>query len=73
MFPGVILELVFKDAEDKDIIFWFNYAKQTATFANVKALMNSIIENGDIFNHVPVKIESAKTITTTYNEYDFTA
>ena len=67
-----ILELVFKDAEDKNIVFWFDDADASVTTAQIKALMNTIIENGDVFNHVPVKSESADIISIAVSHDDLT-
>ncbi len=69
MQDTIFLQLVFKDAEDKDIVFWFNYGKPASTTAKIKDLMNTIIENGDIFNHVPVESKSASFINITNGGY----
>ena len=70
MASGVKLVLEFEDSNGENIVFTFPYAKSNATTSNVKALMNSIITNGDIFNHVPVKAKSAKTMTTSENIFN---
>ncbi len=73
MAAGVKLVLGFETASGKSMTLSYNYAKQTATLANVKALMNGIIANGSIFANVPATSKSAKTVTTTENEYDLSA
>lgn len=61
----------FKNLEGKAINKSFNYANASATAANVKALMNAIITNGDdVFNDVPTQKTSAQMITTTTTDID---
>ena len=69
MAEGTRLVLGFKDSSDNDFTFMFNYAKPSASLTNVRSLMNTIIENGDIFKRVPVTAVSAKTVTTSENVY----
>lgn len=49
-----------------------NYAKPSMNTADVKALMNGMIQNGSIFEYPPIRAYSAKTITTSENEFDLT-
>ena len=70
MATGTRLELEFADNNNNSIFFTINYAKSNATTENVKALINAIINNGDIFALVPVTAKSAKIITTTENDYN---
>ncbi len=70
MASGVKLVLRFKTSNDKNVIFSFNYAKSSATTAQVKNLMNGIITNGSIFTNVPVTAVSATQVVTEENEYD---
>ena len=70
MASGVKLVLGFKTSNDKNVIFSFNYAKPSATAAQVKNLMNGIITNGSIFTNVPVTAVSATQVVTEENEYD---
>lgn len=67
---GTYLELTFKDVEDNDIIFFFPYAKPSASSANVKALMQAFLDNGTIFNRVPVQSISACEITVSRSSYN---
>ena len=61
----------FKNLEGKAINKSFNYANASATAANVKALMNAIITNGDdVFNDVPTQKTSAQMITITTTDID---
>ena len=70
MASGTKLVCTFKTSNDKTISMTFNYAKSNATTANVKTLMNTIIANGAIFANVPVYSISAKTQTTSENEFN---
>ncbi|MBR0097069.1 MAG: DUF2922 family protein [Synergistaceae bacterium] len=61
----------FENLEGKALSKSFNYANASATAANVKALMNAIITNGDdVFNDVPTQKTSAQMITTTTTDID---
>ena len=70
MASGVKLVLKFEDSNGKDVIFSFPYANPSASRTQVKALMNGIITNGSIFEHVPVEKKSAKLVTTTQTAVD---
>ena len=48
----------------------YNHAKSNASAANVKALMQGIVANGNIFQKTPAAIKSAKIITTEETEVD---
>ena len=73
MAAGTKLVCTFGTSTDGTTSFTFNYAKPGATTTNVKALMNAMITNGAIFANVPVTMKSAKTVTTSENEYDLSA
>lgn len=61
----------FKNLEGKALSKSFNHAKADVTAANVKALMNAIITNGqDVFNDVPTQKTSAQVVTTTTTDID---
>ncbi|MBQ4418540.1 MAG: DUF2922 family protein [Synergistaceae bacterium] len=61
----------FKDLAGNAVNKSFNHANASATAANVKALMNAIITNGDdVFNDVPTQKVSAQMITTTTTDID---
>ncbi|MBQ6970747.1 MAG: DUF2922 domain-containing protein [Synergistaceae bacterium] len=70
MAAGTKLVLGFENSSGNAVSMSFNYAKPSATTAQVKALMSGIITNGSIFENVPVTAKSAKTVTTTENVYD---
>ena len=70
MAEGTKLVLGFENSTGNAVSLSYNYAKPSATLANVKALMSGIIANGSIFENVPVTAKSAKTVTTTENVYD---
>lgn len=67
------LVLEFYDSNDEAFSQTYNYASQSATTANVKALMNAIVTNGSIFDKVPESQKSAKLVVTTETEYDLSA
>ena len=70
MASGTKLVLEFGTSNGGITTFSFNYAKPSTTTANVKALMNGIISNGDIFANVPATMKSAKLVTTNESAYD---
>lgn len=66
------LQLVFETSSGSKT--WsFNYAKTSATLANVKALGAAMIANGSIYEAPPLVFKSAKQVTTTETEYDLNA
>jgi len=48
----------------------FNNASPSATVASVKALGAAMISNASFFTDEPLALVSAKTVTTSENEYD---
>jgi len=48
----------------------YGYARQDASNANIKALMQGIVANGAIFKNTPAAIRSAKIITTETTDVD---
>lgn len=70
MAAGTKLVLGFEKSDGTTTTLSFSYAKPTATVAQVKAAMNAITTNGEIFTNVPVASKSAKMVTTTETEYD---
>lgn len=50
--------------------FTYNYASSTATAAQVKTVMQTMITNGEIFKYPPLTIISAKRQVTTETEFD---
>lgn len=72
MAAGTSLKLQFETMAG--LKTWtFNYAKPSAGLTNVRALMQSMITNGSIFEHPPIKAASAKEVTTSENIYDLDA
>lgn len=70
MAEGTKLVLTFETNEGKSMTMSINYAKPSAEASAVRALMQAIITNNDIFENVPVTMKSAKTVTTSENVYD---
>ena len=70
MAAGTKLVLGFETSNGSTTTLSFSYAKPTATLAQVKAAMNAITTNGEIFATVPVTSKSAKMVTTTETDYD---
>ncbi len=70
MAAGTKLVITFLDTTGTERIFSFRYAKMNATDAQVKTLVQTIIANGSIFTHVPVKAKSAILATTTETTMD---
>ena len=70
MAAGTRLELEFETSSGGKMILTYNYAKPSAGLANIKALMNGIITNKDIFARQPATAVSAKEVTTSENIYD---
>lgn len=58
------LAMSFTKSNGDPVTMSYNYAKPTATNAQIKALMQGIITNGSIFKNVPAYIKSAEFITT---------
>lgn len=69
MASGTRLQLTF-DTMSGSRTWSFNYAKPSATAQVVKAVGQAMIDNGSIFSSPPVKLRSAKTVTTSENVYD---
>ena len=59
------LKLVFAGSGDKNISMVFPWANSAATGLQVKALMQGIIANGDIYADVPTGIVSAELLQST--------
>lgn len=57
------LNLVFKDAADKNVNFSFNYANKAAA-ASVRPLMEAMIANSAIYSTPPAVIVSAAFVET---------
>lgn len=70
MAEGTKLQLTFETNESKTTTMTFAYAKPNAEASSVRALMQTIITNGEIFENVPVTPKSAKIITTSETVYD---
>ena len=72
MAIGTRLVMVFQDATNTDRTFSFGYIDPQASVANVKNVVQSIIDNGDIFANVPLTAKSAKLVTTTETDINIT-
>ena len=64
------LSLSFHDANDNSLTFNYSHAKDDVSSSTVRALMNGMITNGDMFVTPPVSIAGAKVITTTTTDLD---
>ncbi|MBQ7193720.1 MAG: DUF2922 domain-containing protein [Synergistaceae bacterium] len=73
MAEGTKLVLTFETSEDKTTSYTFNYAKPSATTAQVKALMQAMITNTTTLASTLTSAKSAKTVTTTEATYDLSA
>lgn len=73
MAAGTKLVLTFTTSAGRTTTHTYNYADPGATTSAVKTLCNTIITNGSIYENVPVAVKSAKTVTTSENEYDLDA
>ena len=70
MAEGTKLTLTFDTSEGKTATVTFNYAKPSATTAQVKTLMQSMITNTAVFASTLTSAKSAKMTTTTESTYD---
>ncbi len=70
MAEGTKLVLTFNTSEGKTTTININYAKPSATTAQVKALMQAMITNTDVFAATLTSAKSAKTVTTSEATYD---
>ena len=64
MATSARLSLNFTKSSGELMNITYSNVKQNVSSANVKALMQGIIANGDIFSNRPVAIISAEIITT---------
>ena len=65
MNTNTILQLIFSGTAEKKLMMRFSNAKATATAAQVKALMEAIVENGEVYAELPVGLLEANMISTT--------
>lgn len=59
-----VLKTTFRKGNGDSLVFSHRYADPEVSASNVKAFMQSMVTNGDIFENVPVSISSAKKVTT---------
>ena len=64
------LALTFLDGDGSKITHNYNYADPDCNDAKVKALMQGIVANGEIFSNPPAAIHSAKIVTTETTSID---
>ena len=64
------LSLGFHDASNNSFTLNYAYAKSDVSSSVVRALMNGIISNGDMFMTQPTTKTGAKLITTTTTDLD---
>lgn len=70
MAAGTKLVLVFETTDGSTTTFSFNYADPGARKVDVIALATAMIANKTLWERQPSAIKSAKTVTTSENEYD---
>lgn len=64
------LKLYFLKSNGNEMSMTVKYARQDASNANIKALMQGIIANGAIFENTPVALKAAKIVTTETTDVD---
>lgn len=69
MASGVALKMKFGTMRGTKT-WTFNNAATAATTQQVKALAQAMIDNGSIYENVPVEVISAIRVTTSESEYD---
>lgn len=69
MAEGTSLKLKF-DTMSGSRTWTFRRAKPSAGLANIKALGQAMIDNGEIYESRPVTLVSAIEVTTSENVYD---
>ena len=70
MATSTKLSLNFAKSNGNSMNLSYSYARQDASNANIKALMQGIVANGAIFENTPAAIRSAKIITTETTDVD---
>ena len=58
------LKASFEDSAGKQITSTYNYVKDSVTDAQVKALMQGMVANNDIYANPPIAIVKAEIVTT---------
>lgn len=69
MASGVALKLKF-DTMSGSRTWTYNHASPSATTAQVKAAAQAMIDNGSVYQNVPIKLVSAIQVTTSESSYD---
>lgn len=69
MASGVALKLKF-DTMSGSRTWTYNNANPSASAAQVKAAAQAMIDNGSVYQNVPVKLVSAIQVTTAESVYD---
>lgn len=69
MAAGTKLQLQFETMSGTKT-WTFSNAKSNATTANVRTLAQTMITNGTLFQYQPIRVSSAKIVTTTENVLD---
>lgn len=67
---GTKLHLKFLSASGNTITMSFGYSKEEPRKSDIVALIDVIIQNGEIFKNVPVSVKRAYTETTQQFEFD---
>ena len=64
MDTNTILQLIFSGTADKKLTIRFPNANAAATAAQVKALMQAIVANAEVYAELPVEMLEANMIST---------
>lgn len=64
MAAGTKLVCVFADADGNNITMSYNYADPEVSTSSVQAFCQGVITNGSIFDKIPLRIKSAKVVST---------
>lgn len=67
------LQLTFKDSSDSQFQQSYKYIKTNLSSSYVSTLADAIVDNGSVFDHVPVSCVAAKLVVTSEVEYDLSA
>lgn len=69
MASGVAIKMKF-DTMSGSRTWTYNNAKPSATAAQVKAAAQAMIDNGSVYQSVPIKLVSATQVVTEESTYD---
>ncbi len=64
------VQMTFEGSNGNEIKLSYKYVKDNVSDSNIKAAMQGIVNNGNIFNKVPAVIKSAVIVSTNKREVD---